>query len=327
MSERIGPWRRRAWIAGILAGLAHAAAAEPCRLDEAQAMLAARRTAEARLLFEECARAGTNDPATASALGRFYLSQRDDKRAVDWLERASALDPSSSETELWLGRAYGSAALHASVVRQPFLARKVERAFERAVELDPENLAARLSLVEYALRAPGFLGGSSSKALAQAQEIRRRDPVKGHRAFGMIAEHEKRYADAAQEYDAAMQESPGAPDPVHWRADLAIRRKDYRTAFALFQILAQDGRDGEALYDIGELAALSGRELQIGIESLKRYLARQPTAEEPSLAQAHLRLAAIYERQKDREAARQEYSTALALDPMLTEARQALAKR
>jgi tetratricopeptide (TPR) repeat protein len=331
MSACFGMWQRCARIASLATVAAVSLGAKvslaaTCAVAEAEALIESHRTVEAGTLLGGCAERDVDRPLIAFALGRFYLSRGNDEPAVHWLEKASRLDPGNSEYQLWLGRAYGSAALHASVFRQPVLARKVEHAFERAVQLDPENLPARLSLVEYDVKAPGFLGGSRKKALEQAEEIRRRDPIKGHRAAGLIAEQQKNFSDAAHEYDAAAREAPEDPEPLHWAADLAVRRGDTAAAFALLQSAADERGDAEALYEIGELAARSGRDTENGVASLKRYLALPTSRDDPSPARAHLQLGLLYDLQRDRELARQEYSAALALDPMLTPARQALAK-
>jgi hypothetical protein len=76
--------------------------------------------------------------------------------------------------------------MRANILRQPFLAWKVKEHFERAVTLDPGNLAARADLMEYYLKAPGFLGGSEEKARAQAAEIAARDAQQGLQAWRMI---------------------------------------------------------------------------------------------------------------------------------------------
>jgi tetratricopeptide (TPR) repeat protein len=329
MSERFRVWQRCARIAALTAVtlVAKVSLAGTCRVTEAEALIESHRTVEAGTLLGGCAERDVDRAPLAFALGRFYLSRGNDEPAVHWLEKAARLDPGSSDYQLWLGRAYGSAALHASVFRQPVLARKVEHAFLRAVELDPNNLAARLSLVEYDIKAPGFLGGSRKKAVDQAEEIRRRDAIKGHRAFGLIDEEQKNFSAAAREYEAAAREAPEDPEPLHWSADLAVRRGDTAAAFALLESLADEHGDAEALYEIGELAARSGRETEKGVESLKRYLALPTSGEDPSPAQAHLQLGLLYDLQHDRELARQEYAAALALDPMLTPARQALARK
>ena len=308
----------------VVAAAAHAL---PCRLEEGQALIAAGKSSEARPILEDCATGESPNPRAALLLGQSYLFGRDPDRATLWLERATILDPASSEIQYWLGRAYGEQALRASVLHQPALARKVHHAFERSVELDPENLSARMALVEYGMRAPGFLGGSVERARLQAEEIRRRDPLKGHHAFGLIAEHQKRFDDAAREYESAMREFPGSAEPVYWRAALARRQKDFEAAFALLEPLtAREREEPEALYIFGELAAATGLHLDRGEACLKRYLDHAPSGEEPSLASAHLQLGAIHVRRKEGGLAREEYNAALEKDPTLVEARQALLK-
>jgi hypothetical protein len=59
---------------------------------------------------------------------------------------------------------------------------KVKRgraAVERAIALDPENLDARGTLMQFLLQAPGIVGGSRDGARAQAREIERRDRSRG----------------------------------------------------------------------------------------------------------------------------------------------------
>jgi tetratricopeptide (TPR) repeat protein len=320
-------WRGIALVCGILAAPA-AAPAAACRFEEGRALIAAGKSAEARPILEDCAKGGSHRPEAAFALGQICLFGRDENGAVLWFERAASLAPENSEYQFWLGRAYGAQALRAVALRQPALARKVRRAFERAVDLDPANLSARLALVQYGLQAPGFMGGSVERARVQAEEIRSRDRLKGHHAFGLIAEHEKRYDMAAKEYESAMRDFPDSLEPVYWRVDLARRQKDFEVALDLLETRTVGKRiDPEALYLFGEVAASSGLRLDRGEENLKRYLEHSPVEDEPSLASAHLQLGLIYERKKDRALARREYAAALELDPTLTQARQALARK
>ncbi len=321
-------FRALVWAMSELA-LASAARAsqENCRAEELESALGNPRALELRQMLAECAAGDPQDPRVLLALGRGFLRGGDENRAVFWFEHAAKLEPTCSECQLWLGRAYGAQALQAPLLRQTTIAKKVRKSFERAVELDPANLFARSALVEYYSRAPGFLGGGIEKARKEAEEIRRRDPLRGHGALGRIAEHEKRFDEAAREYETARREFPASPEPLFWRARLAERQKDYETAFEQLEALTSTASQMEALYEIGRLAAASGRRLDRGEEALKTYLGRSATGpEEPSLASAHHRLGAVYEKKKDRAQARREYAAALELDPMLTEARQALAK-
>src|SRR5262245_47112327 len=128
------------------------------------------------------------DAAAAFYLGRSYFNQEYYEEAVRWLERAVLLDGRNSDYHLWLGRAYGYLAQRVSFLWQCPLARKVRAHFEKAVKLNPDNLAARADLVEYYLKAPRILGGGKEKAEVQAHEISLRNLDEGLRAWDMIAE-------------------------------------------------------------------------------------------------------------------------------------------
>lgn len=282
---------------------------------------------EARAYLEGALRENPADPRAAAWLGRVLFEERDLDGAVSWLERAAALDPSSSSTSYWLGRAYGEQAIRGSLLVRARLAPKIRRAFARAAELDPSNLDARYALLEFYLRAPGFMGGSLEKAEEQATEIARRDSLRGHHAAARIHEQRRRWDLARREYEAAISQHPGRPEPFYWLERDAIERKDWETAFdAMFRLENAMPGEAPALYEIGRLSALSGRELERGEASLRRYLVHDPRGEEPSIALAHMRVAEILARRGERERARDEYALALRVDPGLTDARQALAR-
>jgi tetratricopeptide (TPR) repeat protein len=145
------------------------------------------RVAEARHVFESAVQENPQNDVAAFYLGRIFFAEEDYDRAVEWFEKAAQVDAGNSDYHLWLGRGYGNQALRASVWSRFFLARKVRQHFEKAVELDPENTAARLDLLEYYLKAPRFLGGGKEKALVQAEEIKKRDVERGREAEEMIA--------------------------------------------------------------------------------------------------------------------------------------------
>ena len=108
-----------------------------------------------------------NDPTNAEAL--FYLGQvelmtGEFDAAVQHLKLAVDIDDQKSVYYQKLGEAYGSKAGEANFIRQVGLAGNIKDAFERAVELDPENIDARLGLVTYYVNAVSITGGASKKA-------------------------------------------------------------------------------------------------------------------------------------------------------------------
>ena len=131
--------------------------------------------AEAHQFFASFTAAHPDDPAGMFYLGRVAFSAAQYDEAIKWFAQAVQRAGQNSDYHLWLGRAYGEKARRASVLQQPVLAIKVKAYFEKAVALNPDNLAARSDLREYYLAAPGVLGGSPEKAREQAEEIRKRE--------------------------------------------------------------------------------------------------------------------------------------------------------
>src|SRR5580765_7861375 len=154
----------------------------------------------AQQFFESFTSTHPTDAIGAFYLGRTLFEQQQYEHAVEWLEKATLLDSTNSQYHLWLGRAYGYSAQRASILWQFLLARKVKSHFEKAVELDPDNIDARADLAEYYMKAPRILGGDREKAEAQAHEISRRNLEEGLRFWRMIAvENAQEYVHAEQE--------------------------------------------------------------------------------------------------------------------------------
>jgi tetratricopeptide (TPR) repeat protein len=161
------------------------------RFEEGRQLFENGQLTEARQRFESVMQADPQHAEAAFYLGQIFFVRADYDQAIVWFEKALQINEENSDYHLWLGRGYGHKALSASVWRQFFLARKVRTHFERAVQLNPDNIAARLDLLEYYLKAPAMLGGGMEKALVQASEINKRDAVQGRQANKLIAEAER----------------------------------------------------------------------------------------------------------------------------------------
>ncbi|HEX6050110.1 MAG TPA: tetratricopeptide repeat protein [Gemmatimonadaceae bacterium] len=282
---------------------------------------------EAKTVFEPAFKANARDASAAFYLGRIALEERKHDRAIDYFEAATKLDPKNSAYFLWLGRALGREAQRANVLRQPGLAKRTKAAWQRAIELDPENLDARADLIQYYVQAPGFLGGSTEKALEQAEEIRKRNALRGYLELGALHEREKRYADAEQAYLGAAAE-PSDRHVGKYRLGVFYQNTGaFEKAFDLFEaMLAADSLEHGALFQIGKTGAMSGQRLARATEALQAYLKTTPGRNDPSLAAAHWRLGMIHERLQDEPRARAEYETALRLDPTFKPATESLKK-
>jgi tetratricopeptide (TPR) repeat protein len=287
----------------------------------------ARRYEEARKFFVPYAAAHPRDAEAAYYLGRTLNALRQLEDAIEWLEKATQLAPKRSDFFLSLGRAYGRAAQEASLLRKGGLAKSALQAWLKAVELDPNNLDARSDLVDYYTFAPGFMGGSDEKASQQIAEIAKRDDVRGALVRGRQAMNRKDPATAERLAREALAKHPGEPRLQSALGLIYQSQERWDAAFEVFEAqLAADPQSFDALYQIGRTAALSGQRLDRGAEALRRYLGHTPSPESPPLANAHYRLGMVYERQGNKPGARAEYRAALALDPKLDDAKEALKK-
>ncbi len=215
---------------------------------------------EAQPIFE---RIVAEDPQNARAvfhLGALALRRNDLPEAVRRLELATRLDPRSGRYQNELGNAYGMSARHASLLSKLGLAKKCLAAYQRAVELEPDNVGYRLSVMHYHAEAPRVAGGGIEKAYAVAEEVRSLDPRRGGLAVVMLHLGQKRWTQAFAEVDLLEQADPDDP---------------------------------ELAYTLARLSAASAQQLDRGEKALLSYLSLPPKRGLPAHAQARALLEEI----------------------------------
>lgn len=259
--------------------------------------------------------------------GKAALRRNDADAAAELLEKAVAQQPKSAEAHFQLGNAYGSQAQKASLFKQPGLAQKTKDEYETAVQLDPNNVDARFGLVQFYAVAPGFMGGSYDKAFEQAEEIRKRDPLRGHRSRAFIYSHQDKKDLARAEYMAEIKEFPNS---ARAHIDLALQYasatdKNWSAAEnELNTALKLEPNNMTAVFVLGRLSAQSGAGYARGEELLRKYLAYTPKEDEPLPARAHYWLGQIYEKQGKKAEAKASYATSLKLNPQQKDVAEAL---
>ena len=266
-----------------------------------------------------------NDVETLIYLGRIAFEQNHIDDAAHLFERATSVAPKHSAAFHWLGRAYGIQARELGPPMGMGAARRTKRALETAVNLDPNNLEARLDLATYLRQAPMIVGGSRKSGLAQVEEICRRDPFLGALARGDVALDDKKFEEAERHYQSAVRASTNNADAYYRLGVLHQKTGRYEEAFAaLEKVLQIDPAQKRALFQIGKTADLSELRLERGEKALQAYLQCEPFFTMPPLAWAHRRLGNIYFKKGARDAARAQYLAALKLAPGDKEATAAL---
>ncbi|GHN00877.1 hypothetical protein WSM22_23660 [Cytophagales bacterium WSM2-2] len=255
-------------------------------------------------------------------LGRVSFDKKDYDAAVDYFEEATKANSKESEYFVWLGDTYGSIAQNANVFKQGLLAPKMKKAWENAIALDSKNLNARLSLIQFYLQAPGFMGGSIDKAKEVAKQIMAIKPAEGHQQMASIYVNQKQPVEAEKEYLECMKIDPAYTSAL---ANFYLEQKKYDKAFGLFEDAMKKNPDNYvAIYQMGRAAAVAGQRMDQGEECLKKYLAYQPKPNEPSIARANMRMGQIKEKKGSKPEAKKYFEAALKMDGSLKEAKEGL---
>jgi tetratricopeptide (TPR) repeat protein len=220
-------------------------------------------------------------------IGCNYYGQGDFKKATEALEKAVAADPGSSDSYLWLGRAYGRRAETSSPITAPGYASKARQNFEKATQLNPNNLDAQSDLFEYYLEAPGFLGGGLDKARATANEIARLNPAEGQWALAKLAEKRKEYSSAEDHLRRAIDAAPHQVGRLVDLARLFTKQGRYQEAEQSLAKADQIAPNSPRLmFARADLYIKSKRNLDVARELLKKYLSSNLTPDDPPRSEA-----------------------------------------
>ncbi len=276
---------------------------------------------------EAFAKANPKNSEALILLTRARLQAGKSELAVDSAEKAATLSPNNAQAQFWLGNAYGSQIGKVGMLSKMSLAPKLRDAFEATIRLDPNNLDARESVLQYYLQAPSVVGGGKDKAVLQVKEIAKRDAARGHLAQAQIYMADKNTAAALKSYEAAY---AAKPSDASIRLALGIgyqQANRWNEAFKHFRAWAlQDDKAGVAWYQIGRSSALSGQLLDEGIAALKKYLGMPHSANEPQNKNAYYRLGQLYAKAGNKAEAKVAFQSALKLDPSYKEVKTELAK-
>jgi hypothetical protein len=285
-------------------------------LDEAHTLLEQGRAdaAETQLKNVLAAKSAPGPIESAEAnnlLCRVYYSEDLWNEAAAACQTAVTNDPNNAIYHLWLGRALGEQAEHATLVKAYQLAKQVRAEFETAVRLSPQDEAALRDLGEFYVDAPAIVGGSIAKAKGIASRLAPLDAEGHHWLLALIAEEAKDYKTAEAELQAGVRE---AIDPSGAWMELAsfYQRRGLLDAMeqAVERGAAADKTNSAALVDGASLLLRAGRDTDLAISLLRRYLVGGHLSEDAPAFVAHAKLADALRRKGDAAGAATELAAA-----------------
>jgi tetratricopeptide (TPR) repeat protein len=291
---------------------------------QANAFLQQGRVDEAAASLRGLLAANPGDGPAHQLLCRIYYSQDMADDAIRECQLAASSDPASSDNQLWLGRAYGFKASHANPLSALSLAVKVRLAFERAIQLDPENIHALNDLGEYYVAAPAIIGGGLDKAQALATRMQPHFPSQAHRLLALIAEKKKEDAVAEAEFSNAVAAGKTPEAYIDLGQFYERHHQPDKMVDALQSGIATDRRKGPSLVDAASILTDAHRSPELAATLLRTYLASSAKTDEAPAFKVHVQLGDLLARQGDPVASHREYAAALALASNYAPARKAM---
>ena len=302
----------------------HAADASTSDDRQANALLQQGRVEEATAMLQKTLVAQPTDATAHQLLCRVFYAQEMADEAIHECDLAAFNAPNDSNTQMWLGRAYGLKASHASPFLALGLAKKVHLAFERAVELDPENVYAMNDLGEYYVEAPSFIGGGLDKAQILAATMQPHYPSQSHRLSALIAEKKKDVATAEAEFNSAVA-ADKTPEAYIDLGQFYQRQNQLdKVLAALRPGIDADLRNDAVLVDAASILSAAHLSPQLAESLLREYLASPAKSDDAPAFQVHLQLGRLLAQRGDSAGAHREYAAALALAPNYAPAQKAM---
>ena len=257
----------------------HAGTNEYTALLKADKFAEAERAAAARL---------TREPANADALIARSTAiagggaKARIPEAISYAERCVASHPGQAACHLILGKMLGWKAMAGGMMSAMAYAGDIRDAFKKAVELDPRNLDARFSLLQYYMLAPAIAGGGKGKAADLQAQTAALHPEAGKLMQATLEAHD---GDLARAEALSSAVRPGTDEELRERheavlntivgkyvmsakiveADRAVQMalRHYpaseHVGYSLARVRQEQGRHRDALATLEPLAAKHGR--------------------------------------------------------------------
>ncbi|RLD15601.1 hypothetical protein DRI50_03950 [candidate division KSB1 bacterium] len=201
------------------------------------------------------------NPEVFYYLGCISLEKDEYEKAIDYLEKSIKIDNSQAKSYEKLGEALGLKSRKVNILKAARTVGKVKNAFQKALELDPQNLGAREGLFTLYLFAPPMAGGDPEKADALMAEIEAINPAHGLIARAMKLLKEQNLPEVDRTFVKAAELGKDDADIQMRVARYFMDRKDFRKALnSIDQFIQLKPEDPSGYLTKGEILSKMNRD-------------------------------------------------------------------
>ncbi len=245
------------------------------KVQEAQNLFKNKQFNKAQMLLLKGIESQPDNIETIELLGDTYFQLKQWKKSYTEYKKLVDFKPQNANYHFKYGGALGMYAKHVNKFKALGVLGDIKNAFAMAAKLDTKHIEARLALVQLYMELPAIVGGSMQTALRYAAELSAISKLEGLLSKAYIYEQDD---------------------------DLAKAENNYRQAIALIKKegLNSATQRNTINYQIGRITATYNFDLNLGIESLQRYLKNYAVKDAVTLEWAYYRLAQIYKLQSNK---------------------------
>lgn len=262
--------------------------------------------AEAQALLSEKVNSKTKDAALLALLGETEAQLNHTEKAEKWLEKAVKLDKTNADYQHWYATVSCNLASSASMFSALGYVKRCKKAYEKALELAPENPRSYIALGSFYAQAPSIAGGDKDKALQLAERLKPIEPLQGA-LLQLVA------SDVADDtvFNAVLANNTllATRPESYLQRGLAYSRDDaHANAIAQFElavsmpVLDNDAKQSktQALYQIGRSAVIGKLAYDKGVAALEQFIEQNPSEEQTDWAKLRLGQLYIFQQQQDK---------------------------
>ena len=223
------------------------------QLQEVDTLLAHHHLEEADSLAQVLQKQFPENPQVQARLGIVALSFYNVDKAIEFLKKATQRDP-DPRSFFWLGNAYGLKMNAVSIWKKRSMAKAMVAAWEKAAQLDSQQVRYWMALYQYYFFAPGLVGGNKKRAEVIARYIRQKFPVYGEflAAFPLAKAH--KHKEAINHLQKLLSRYPNFQPAYFFLAQLYEKKQNYPQAIKVFrQLLTKRPENAEAWAALGEI--------------------------------------------------------------------------